>query len=227
MSTETTTLSESAEMYLIVIYRLTQNQASASTTEIAARLAISQPSVTEQLKRLHSRGYVNYEWREGASLTPVGLKIALATLRKHRLVESFLVNLMGYGLDEVHEEACRLEHYISDRLADGLEKLLSFPQFDPHGHPIPTWTGEIAATNQRPLSTTEPGQRVLVSQVADWEPHALRYLLDRGLKPGTALTVLDRVPNQGPVLVQVSDQTVAITFALAKEVKVTPVPEER
>ena len=112
--------SESTEMYLITIYRLTRNAASASTKAIAEMMNISQPSVSERLKRLAKQGYLDYAWREGATLTPEGERIAVNVLRKHRLLETFLVEMAGYALDEIHDEACRMEHAISDRLADRL-----------------------------------------------------------------------------------------------------------
>ncbi len=212
-------------MYLVVIYRLTQIRPLASTTDIAARLAISQPSVTEQLKRLHDRGYVHYEWREGASLTPTGQQCALTTLRKHRLVKSFLVEFLDYGLDEIYEEAGCLQHCMSRRLTDGLATLLGAPRFDPHGQPIPTWDGELTETTWRTLTATTPGEKVIVRQIPDSEPNALRYLLGRGVAPGAVLTTLSFMPNQGPVLVEVAGQTVAITSALAQMVKVSAATE--
>lgn len=191
MSNDQATLSESTAMYLTVIYRLTQNQPTASTTDIATQLAISRPSVTEQLKRLHKQGYVRYEWREGGTLTPLGEQMVMTVLRRNRLVKAFLVEFMGYGLDEVYSEACRLQHSVSARLANGLEKMLGFPCFDPHGQPIPTECGQFIQTNQLALTSIEPGQTVIISQVPDFEPSILRYLLQRGIKPGATLTLLD------------------------------------
>ena len=113
-------------MYLITVYRLTRQAPRASTKDIATLLKISQPSVSEQLKRLTKQGYLNYQWREGATLTQKGERIAINVLRKHRLIETFLTQMAGYGLGEVHDEACQIEHAISDRLADQLEVMLNY-----------------------------------------------------------------------------------------------------
>lgn len=213
-------LTESNEMYLLTIYRLTRRQPVASTTAIAARLNISRPSVTEQLKRLRQRGYVNYEWREGASLTEAGQRVAQGLLRKHRLLELFLARCFGYGLDEVHEEACRLEHQLSERLTDGIEKLLGYPPFDPHGQPIPGKQGELAERDSRPLTAIAVGQQVRVCEINDGDLVSLRYLLKHGIIPGVQISVVELIPQQGPLMVKVNDETMAITYALAQEVYV-------
>jgi len=213
-------VTESNEMYLLTIYRLTRRQPVASTTAIAARLHISRPSVTEQLKRLCEQGYVNYEWREGASLTGAGQRVALAVLRKHRLLETFLVECFGYGLDEVHQEACCLEHQLSERLADEIEQKLGYPRFDPHGHPIPGKQGELAERDSRPLTAITVGQPVIVCEISDADSAPLGYLLKHGVTPGTRLTVVEVMPQQGPLIVRVQEKMVALTYALAEEVYV-------
>jgi DtxR family Mn-dependent transcriptional regulator len=188
---------------------------------MATLLNISQPSVSEQLKRLTQQGYLNYQWREGATLTEKGERIAINVLRKHRLLETFLVQMAGYDLDEVHEEACNMEHAISDRLADQLEEMLGQPSVDPHGHPIPTKAGEVAELVYPALADVSPGQTVTICQVSDWEPEELHYLRQLGLMPGTEVTVLTIAPFDGPLTLDVDGQSVAIARELAQKIGVS------
>lgn len=213
--------SESIEMYLITIYRLTRQSPYATTKDIAALLGISPPSVSERLKYLAQQEYVRHEWREGTILTPRGERIAVNTLRKHRLIESFLVQMAGYTLDEIHEEACAIEHAISDRLADRLEVMLGYPQVDPHGHPIPTKEGEVALVDYPTLAEIPPGQTVTVRQVSDWNKAHLAYLCQLGLTPGVTVTLVEAAPFEGPLTLQREDQTIALARDLARQVLVS------
>jgi DtxR family Mn-dependent transcriptional regulator len=212
---------EATEMYLITVYRLTCLAPRASTKDIATLLNISQPSVSEQLKRLTQQGYLNYQWREGATLTEKGERIAINVLRKHRLLETFLVQMAGYDLDEVHEEACDMEHAISDRLADRLEEMLGHPSVDPHGHPIPTKTGEVADLQYLPLADVSPGQSVVIRQVRDWELEELQYLRQLDLMPGVKITVSTIAPFNGPLTLDINGQSVAIARDIAQKIGVS------
>jgi DtxR family Mn-dependent transcriptional regulator len=208
-------------MYLITIYRLTRRTPYATTKDIAALLGVSRPSVSERLKYLAQQEYVQHEWREGTALTPQGERIALNVLRKHRLVESFLVQMAGYTLDEIHEEACSMEHAISDRLADRLEAMLDYPQVDPHGHPIPTKAGYVASIDYPLLTEITAGQTVMVRQVSDWDQDRLRYLCNLGLVPGIEITLIEVAPFHGPLTLQISEKNVAIARDLAQEIRVS------
>jgi len=212
---------EATEMYLITVYRLTRLAPRASTKDMATLLNISQPSVSEQLKRLAQQGFLNYQWREGATLTERGERVAINVLRKHRLLETFLVKMVGYEVDEVHKEACDMEHAISDRLADRLEVMLGHPSVDPHGHPIPTKEGEVAELAYRVLADASPGQTVTISQVSDWEPEELHYLRQLGLTPGTEVTVSTIAPFDGPLTLDVDGRSVAIARDLAQKIGVS------
>ena len=212
---------EATEMYLITVYRLTRLAPRASTKDIATLLNISQPSVSEQLKRLTQQGYLNYQWREGATLTEKGERIAINVLRKHRLLETFLVQMAGYELDEVHEEACDMEHAISNRLADRLDEMLGHPSVDPHGHPIPSKAGEVTELAYPPLADTTPGQTVTIRQVSDWETEELRYLRQLGLMPGIEVTISTIAPFDGPLTLDVDGQNVALARDLAQKIGVS------
>lgn len=213
-------LTESVEMYLLTIYRLTENAPRAKTSQIAAVMDVRMSSVSEMLTRLNEAGYVIHEGYKGAKLTPSGQGIALDRLRKHRLLETFLAQMAGYAIDEVHEEACRLEHVISDRLADSLEKLLGYPPVDPHGHPIPAADGLVTAVTNQPLSAARVGQTAVIRRVEDQNGEKLRYLRITGLVPGVWVKVLEKAPLQGPITISFHNKTTSIAYDVAQEIGV-------
>lgn len=213
-------LSESTEMYLVTVYRLTRRVAFTSTSDIATTLGVSLPSVSEKVKRLTADGYVVHQWRQGIALTTTGERVALNVLRKHRLVATFLVHQAGYTLDEVYDEACRLEHVISDRLADRLEEMLGFPQVDPQGHPIPARDGTIALLDFSPLTAVRAGATVVVRHVSILDQERLHYVYDLGIIPGNRLCVVAVAPFEGPITLEVEGRTVALDRALARDIGV-------
>jgi DtxR family Mn-dependent transcriptional regulator len=214
-------LTESTEMYLITIYRLTRDRPYASNSDIAAMLGISLSSASEKIKRLTMDGFLAHEAHEGTTLSEEGQRIALSVVRKHRLMETFMVNMAGYQIDEVHEEACRLEHAISDRLADALEVMLGHPAVDPHGHPIPSKDGQIAALDCMALVDVEAGETVTICRVEDLDAERLTYVRELGLVPGTVVIVSEIAPFDGPIILTVDDQTVAVARNVAREIGVT------
>ena len=213
--------SESTENYLVTIYRLTCNAPDASTKDIASYLGVSAPSVSEKITRLSEQGYLEHRWRHGVCLTEGGRRIALRVLRKHRLIESFLVNVFKYSLDEVDEEACRLEHAVSDRLADAMETMLGHPESDPHGHPIPSKEGVVPRSDFLSLAETPSGKPVFVSQVNDHDSEKLHYLADIGVVPGAKICVLETAPFDGPLSLEVEGKTTVMAHAMARNVSVT------
>lgn len=213
-------LSESTEMYLVTVYRLTRQIAYTSTSDIATTLGVSLPSVSEKIKRLTSDGYVEHQWRQGVALTAAGTRIALSVLRKHRLIATFLVQHVGYTLDEVYADACRLEHAISDRLADRLEEMLGFPAVDPHGEPIPARDGTIAPLHFRALTTVTAGSTAVIRHVSILDQERLRYVYGLGLVPGATLRVLALAPFDGPITLEIAEQTVALDRLLAEDIGV-------
>ena len=214
-------LSESTEMYLVEVYRLTQREPYASTSKLAAALGVSPASVSEKIKSLAEQEYLIHEWREGVVLTPEGKKIALNILRKHRLVSAFLVKKVGYEIDEVYEEACNLEHAVSDHLVDRFEEILGFPAVDPLGNPIPDREGRVASRNYRMLSEIPQGKMVVVSALETVDKDRLTYLRKLGLVPGSEVVVQDVAPFDGPLTVVVGKKKVAIAPALAAIVGVS------
>ena len=213
-------ITESTEMYLITVYRLTRDRPYASNSDVATMLGISLSSASEKIKRLALDGFLNHEVHEGISLTEKGEHIALSVVRKHRLIETFMVKMAGYTIDEVHDEACRLEHAISDRLADQLEIMLGYPKVDPHGHPIPSKDGTITETAHDLLVDIPVGETVTVCRVEDLDPQRLKYVRELGLVPGTEIFVSEVAPFEGPMILTVGGETVAVARNVASEIGV-------
>ena len=161
----------------------------AGTNEVAARLSVSAASVSNMFVRLQEMGLVEYERYRGAVLTERGKREALRLVRRHRLIEAFLLEHLSYSWEEVHEEAERLEHAVSDEFTERLADFLGHPAHDPHGDPIPTVDGVLELDDSFPLSEAEVGRRVRISKVSDEDASVLDYLGARGLVPRTRLTV--------------------------------------
>jgi DtxR family transcriptional regulator, Mn-dependent transcriptional regulator len=173
----------------------------ASTKEVAERLSVSPASVTNMFVRLQEMGFVEYERYRGASLTRRGREEALRLIRRHRLIETFLLEHLGYSWREVHEEAERLEHAVSDGFTERLAEFLGHPDQDPHGDPIPAADGSFAPDDSFPLGQAEAGQRVRISKVGD-DPSVLEYLGEHGLVPGRLLSVREMRELDGVVIVE-------------------------
>ncbi len=197
----TAPLSPSVEDYLKVIYLLSERGAAAFTTDIARELALSPAAVTGMVKRLDEAGYVEHEPYRGVLLTPTGRAAALAVMRRHRILETYLAEMLRYDWASVHEEAERLEHAASDGLIERMAEALGEPKYDPHGASIPTREGEIESPPSQSLAEVEVGVRVTLRQVGDHDPERLRYLESLGLRPAVALVVTDRKPFGGPITV--------------------------
>ena len=193
--------SSSVGDYLKAIWEISRSGA-ASTKEVANRLSVSSASVTNMFGRLQEMGLVRYERYRGASLTRRGLVEALRLVRRHRLIETFLLEHLGYSWQDVHEEAERLEHAVSDKFTERLAKLLGHPNRDPHGDLIPAADGTFASERSKPLSETEAGQRVHIIRVSDESTSVLNHLGERGLIPGRVLRVKEVRSLDGVVTVE-------------------------
>jgi DtxR family transcriptional regulator, Mn-dependent transcriptional regulator len=196
--------SSSVGDYLKAIWEIS-GSGTASTKEVANRLSVSSASVTNMFGRLQEMGLVRYERYRGASLTRRGLVEALRLVRRHRLIETFLLEHLGYSWQDVHEEAERLEHAVSDKFTERLAKLLGHPDRDPHGDLIPATDGTFASERSKPLSETEAGQRVYIIRVSDESASVLNHLGDRGLIPGRVLSVKEVRSLDGVVTVEDED----------------------
>ncbi len=196
-------LTSSVEDYLKAIYQLSGSDKSASTNDIAHELGLAAPSVSGMMKRLAEQGLIKHLPYKGATLTRAGRTAALRMIRRHRLIEAYLVKLLGYTWDTVHEEAERLEHAVSDDLVERMADALGDPRFDPHGDPIPTADGRIEAVATVPLPELAVGERGQINRVDSASPEKLRWLAEAGLVPGAVVTMLAQQPFDGPVTIDV------------------------
>jgi DtxR family Mn-dependent transcriptional regulator len=208
------------EDYLKAIYELERDRGAAGTNEIAQRLAINPASVSGMVKRLADAGFLAHERYRGAKLTDDGRRVALRTIRRHRVIEAYLTRALGYPWDLVHDEAERLEHAASDELIDRMAAAIGEPATDPHGAPIPTREGTIDERRHVALADLEPQQRGRVVQVSDDDAARLRYLAELGLRPGAEVTILERAPFEGPIRLLVAGAERLIGPALAFVVRV-------
>jgi DtxR family Mn-dependent transcriptional regulator len=210
------TFTRSQEDYLKALYKLHGDSRPVPTRELAQRLGISSPSVSEMVTRLTAQGLVEHDRYRGQQLTREGRKVALELVRHHRLLEMFLVQVLGYSWDEVHEEAERLEHVISERMEQRIFELLGRPELDPHGHAIPTLAGKVRPVSDRPLSETHAGERVIVQGVSDDDPQRLRELERRRLLPGTRIAVVAGSEYEGPIEVRIRGRRESVPLGLAR-----------
>jgi DtxR family Mn-dependent transcriptional regulator len=202
-------VSESVDDYLKAIFELSGPAGEAATSNaIAQRLGVSAPSVTGMLQKLSTakRPSITYQKHRGARLTNEGRRRALRIIRRHRLVELFLCQVLGYSWDEVHPEAERLEHFISEKLEERIAQKLGNPEFDPHGDIIPGKDGTLPERKTMALAAVPPGSSVIVSSVSDRDPEMLRYLERIGLTPNSLLVVIDQGPFEGPTTVRLHDE---------------------
>jgi DtxR family Mn-dependent transcriptional regulator len=210
------TLTRSVEDYLKAIYRLSPEGRPASTSEIAHLLELSPPSVSGMVKRLSELGLIEHLPYKGVQLTAEGRRAALRVVRRHRLIEAYLVEFLGYSWDTVHQEAERLEHAVSDTLVERLAVALGHPSVDPHGDPIPTADGAIEELASTPLASLAAGDTAEIVRVSESDSERLRYLATLGLRPGVAVTVLDRQPFGGPVTIETHGEVQVVGQALAQ-----------
>ena len=212
------------EDYLKAIYDLELVGTAASTNDIADRLAISPASVSGMVRRLADQGLITHEPYRGVRLTGDGRRAALRTLRRHRILECYLTEVLGYPWDRVHEEAERLEHAASEELVERMATALGDPVQDPHGAPIPTRDGRVEEPTLRTLAEASVGEQVRVRRVSDKQPERLRYLAELGIRPGSMVRILDKAPFEGPITLWVDESgggaTRAVGVGLAAQVYV-------
>ena len=213
-------VSSAVEDYLKTIYKL-RRDGPVATKSIAQAMGVSPASVTNMVKRLAGLKMVTHESYKGVSLTPAGEKIALEILRHHRLLETYLREVLGYSWEKMHAEAELLEHHISEEFEEKIDELLGYPRRDPHGHPIPSVDLEIDEAATVPLSAVAEGKEVSVYSVADDDTQLLEYLESIGLMPDSRVTIESKARFDGPITLKLEGQQHVVGYNAASRVFVT------
>ena len=215
--------SSAVEDYLKAVYALeTRLDGPVPTNALDERLGVTPGSVSGMLRRLDELGLLEHERYRGVQLTAEGRRIALRTLRNHRLLEQMLVELLDVPWDRVHREAELLEHVLSDELAERIAAKLGNPEFDPHGDPIPSRELDLHERESRSLEEIDVGETVTFVRVSDADPAMLRYLSERGIVPGSEFEVRGREPFGGPLTVTSDGRDHALGLPLARAIRVEP-----
>lgn len=216
--------SQALEDYLKIIFKLEEVNAESSldkgisTSAIAERLSISQASVSNMLKKLSEKKFIEYAPYYGVTLTDQGRKIALKMLRRHRVLELYLVERLGYQWDEVDAEAEVLEHAVSDRLVNRMWEELGRPTQDPHGSPIPDQDGNMEVQTMVSLCEAAPEAHCQIVRIQNRTPEELRYLFSIGLVKGAQVKVFEKAPFEGPLSIEVEGEQFALDFRLAQSI---------
>jgi DtxR family transcriptional regulator, Mn-dependent transcriptional regulator len=206
--------------YLGEIYRLERSPEGVSTSALAERLEVSPSAVARMLRRLDSAGMLTHVPYQTVKLSQAGTREALRSIRRHRLLEVFLVKVMGFGWDEVHEQAHGLQLAITDVFEDRMYVVSGYPTHCPHGDPIPTRDGRIEETNDEPLLAAPVGAEGVLRRVKTDEGDKLRYLAELDLVPGTAFKLVNRAPFNGPLRLDVNGREHVIGTELAQALRV-------
>jgi len=213
-------MTSTTEEYLETIYRLEQKEGAARTGEIASDLGVALGTVTNTIEHMEGEGLISHVPYRGVKLTSRGLKGALNVIRRHRLSERLLTDLIGVGWADVHAHACRLEHGLTDEIIKPLEKALKHPKTCPHGNPIPTKDGGIIEEKSEPLTGIDEREGGTIVKVTEEKADLLRYLDTMGLVPGASIYVIERAPFDGPITIKVGEAKRAISRSVASVIVV-------
>ncbi|MSP12275.1 MAG: metal-dependent transcriptional regulator [Chloroflexi bacterium] len=214
---------QSVEDYLKAIYELQSEEGKVATTALADHLSVVPASVTGMVKKLAGMHLVIHEPYQGVSLTEAGLKIALEVIRHHRLIELYLAEALRVPWDQVHAEADKWEHVLSEEMEDRIDAALGHPTTDPHGAPIPTRSGLMIRQGGERLADLRPGQKAIIAEVSDHDPALLRYFGVLGIYPQVELSVLDTAPFDGPITIRIGNTEHALGREVAGYIYVTDV----
>ena len=213
-------LTRSVEDYLKAIYDLAGREGTASTNDVATRLGVAPASVTGMIRRLAEQGLLEYERYRGVRLSEAGRLVALRTIRRHRIIEVYLTEVLGYAWDRVDDEAERLEHAVSDELVERMAEALGNPVTDPHGDPIPAADGTVLEIRTVALPQVPVGETVRLARVETSDAERLRWFAEVGLMPGAMLRVTGVQPFDGPVTVERDGSAQVVGFAMASLLRV-------
>lgn len=195
-----------------------------TTGDLSAQLGVTASTVSANLKKLARDGFIDYEPYGPIDLTETGRSVAVAIVRRHRIIETYLVRALGLGWDEVHAEADRLEHAVSDLVLERMDAALGHPSTDPHGDPIPAPDGTLPPDDSRSLTSVPAGAEVEIARVSDRSPDVLRYLDEQGVTVGTRVQVEEVNPAASIVGLAVGEERVVLSLAAAAAVRVRAVP---
>jgi DtxR family Mn-dependent transcriptional regulator len=204
--------------YVKAIYKLSLENKKVTPTRVAEYLGVSQAAVTKMVHRLKDLNLAQYARSDGLSLSTAGQRMALEMIRHHRLIELYLTEALGYSWDQVHEEAEKLEHVISEQFETQIEKALGFPTRDPHGAPIPSRDGHVEVADATALGDLQPGDHGVIDRVNDDDPEMLSFLGGIGMYPGAQIEMVGQDPYGGSFKVKVSGHDHAIGSELANHV---------
>jgi DtxR family Mn-dependent transcriptional regulator len=208
------------EEYLEAIYRLQEKSGAGRTNDIVKMLKVAPGTVTNTVERLEKEGYVTHEPYKGVKLTQKGLKIALQVVRRHRLSERLLTDILHLEWDKAHDAACKLEHGITNEIIKPLEKALRHPKTCPHGNPIPTRCGGIIEEKSQPLTELNANEQATIIKITEERPDFLHYLDTIGLVPGAFIEVVEKAPFNGPITLKVGATNRALSSAMASIIHV-------
>ncbi len=211
---EKNSISEESEEYLEAIYRLEQRDGSAKTMQLASQLKVMPGSITNTIEHLEKHRLVTHEPYKGVKLTEKGRKLALKIIRRHRLAERLLTDVLHLDWSNVHDEACKLEHNLSETIVKPLEKALGNPQTCPHGNPIPSELGKMNEAKSELLISLNPGEGGVISKITEEKHDLLQYLATLGLMPGASVKIEEKAPFNGPIIVK----AMGASYALGRNV---------
>ncbi len=211
-------ISQAMQRYAAEIFRLQEDTDFVGLTSLAAHLDVSAQATSRMVKRMKDVGLIEHEPYRGVRLTTIGEREAMPALRRHRLIEVFLVDVMGYDWAEIHDRADVLERGIDDVLEDRIDDLTGHPTHCPHGDPIPSRDGSFERLHDAPLTVLSSGSEGTISRVRTHDPEKLRYLQEIGLVPGTTFSLLSCAPFEGPLRLQTEDQDIVLGHRLASSV---------
>ncbi len=202
--------------YLAEIYRLQENSPTVNTTSLAERLNVSAPAIPRMLRRLKSAGYVKHVPYQGVELTELGRQEALREIRRHRILEVFLVNVMGFTWDEAHEHAESLGQGLNDVLTERMAYMAHHPTRCPHGEPIPDKNGQVAELDDMELINLGIGFKGIISRVRTHEPEKLKYFASLGVVPNVEFEITGRAPFNGPMRLRLGRDEIVLGMELVK-----------
>jgi DtxR family Mn-dependent transcriptional regulator len=214
-------ITNQTEEFLESVYRLQERNGAARTSELVKMLNVVPGTVTNTVERLEKRGLLIHEAYKGVKLTEEGRNIAVQVIRRHRLSERLLSDVLKMEWSKVHEAACELEHGITEEVAKKIEKILEWPETCPHGNPIPTRCGGIVTVETQPLTTLKPNEEATVTNITDESHSTLRLLEKAGIKPQARIRLVKKHPNEKTVTVGTKRDTIKISTKLAQTIKVS------